>query len=224
MKAVEKKIGYEFKRKELLRRALTHSSYANENRAPDCVSNERLEFLGDSVLGFVAAEHLYKKHPEQPEGMMTKLRAELVCEKSLAAAANSISLGDHILLGRGEEKGDGRTRPSILADAMEAVFAAIYLDGGMQKVRNVIKRLLLGSEAELFSKSRDYKTTLQELVQKKSGQTLSYKLTGESGPEHMKIFNVSVLLNGGEIGTGAGKNKKAAEQNAARAGIEFLGE
>ena len=223
MKDVEKKIGYEFKRRELLQRALTHSSYANENRAPGCVSNERLEFLGDSVLGFVTAEYLYTKHPELPEGMMTRLRAELVCEKSLAAAAASISLGEFILLGRGEEKGDGRARPSILADAMEAVFAAVYLDGGMDKARELIKRLILSVE-DGPAKSVDYKTALQELVQKKSGQTLIYELTGERGPEHMKVFNISVLLNGREIGRGTGKSKKEAEQSAAKAGIEFLGE
>ena len=224
MKALEEKLGYKFKRGELLRCALTHSSYANENRAPGCVSNERLEFLGDSVLGFAAAEYLYANHPELTEGMMTKQRAELVCEKSLAAAADSISLGEFILLGKGELKGEGRARPSILADAMEAVFAAIYLDGGMEKAKEVIKRLILSSEDGLLSSSGDHKTTLQELVQRKSGQTLAYELTGESGPEHMKIFNVAVLLNGNEIGRGEGKSKKEAEQCAAKAGIETLGE
>ena len=222
MDILEKKLGYTFQQKELLATALTHSSWANENKSSGRACNERLEFLGDAILGFVVASLLFERIPELPEGQMTRARAELVCERSLLGAADALGLGEHLRLGRGEELGGGRSRPSILADAFEAVVAAVYLDGGMERAKAVVERLILSGQAELAGSGCDYKTLLQELVQKKSGRTLSYHMTGESGPDHLKRFFVEVRINGEVRGAGDGKNKKEAEQAAARAALEAM--
>lgn len=220
METLEAKLGYHFKDRALLENALTHSSYANENRGA-LGSNERLEFLGDSVLGMVTADFLFKEHPDLPEGDLTRTRAALVCEESLVEVADLLDLGAYLKLGRGEEAGGGRERHSIRADAVEAVLAAVYLDGGLVEARKIIQRFILDKETEK-SASRDYKTTLQELVQRESGQVLTYRLTGESGPDHAKVFSVEVDLNGQKVGEGTGHSKKEAEQMAARAAIARL--
>ena len=220
---LETRIGYSFKDRTLLETALSHSSYANENRRSAGQSNERLEFLGDAVLGQIVANHLYLTYPEMPEGQMTRLRAELVCEQSLHQVALRIGLGDFLRLVKGEEHTGGRQRPSILADAVEAVMAAMYLDGGTEPVREFIGRYIL-SEAKVIVENSvaDYKTALQELVQKKPGRTLSYELVSESGPDHNKTFTVKVMLDGEQIGEGTGHTKKEAEQFAAKSGIGAL--
>ena len=220
MDALEKKLGYQFKNPALLKAALTHSSYANENKKSGAASNERLEFLGDSVLGMAVAALIYKNNPDMPEGQMTKLRAELVCEKSLAELAAVFDLGARLLLGRGEEKGGGRERPSILADAVEAVLAAIYLDGGLDPVTRIIAEHLAPQADRLHNGNFDYKTSLQEKVQVKSGQILSYHTTDENGPDHMKSFTVEVRINGVFLGCGTGRSKKEAEQEAAKSALE----
>ena len=221
MEELEKKLGYHFENPALLENALTHSSYANENKAKGLQSNERLEFLGDSVLGMVVADYLYRTHPGLPEGDLTRTRVALVCESSLAEVAQQLQLGFFLKLGRGEDAGGGRTRPSIVADAVEAVLAAVYLDGGIGSARKIIRRFILDRESEKGT-SRDFKTTLQELVQRESGQVLSYRLTGSEGPDHAKTFSVEVDLNGAPIGQGWGHSKKEAEQMAAKAGIQKL--
>ncbi len=222
MDRLEQNIGYVFRDKRLLEEALTHSSYANENRKSGARCNERLEFLGDSILGFLVAEHLYALAPDMPEGQMTRTRAELVCEKSLDIASNEMQLGDFLRLGRGEELSGGRTRPSILADAFEAVVASVYLDGGMPPAHKLVARFILTQLTSAGQAAADYKTSLQELVQKKSGQTLTYHMISESGPDHLKHFSVAVRLNGETMGTGGGRSKKEAEQEAARAALEAL--
>ncbi len=221
MKTLEERLGYQFKNRSLLENALTHSSYANEHRDLGMSSNERLEFLGDSVLGMVVADHLYREHPNMPEGELTRTRAAMVCEGSLFEVARGLELGKYLRLGKGEDAGGGRERPSILADATEAVLAAVYLDGGIAQARRLIRTLILGNEEEM-SASRDYKTALQELIQKTSGQKLTYRLVGEEGPDHAKRFSVEVELNGVTVGAGEGRTKKAAEQNAAKAAIAKL--
>ena len=221
MKTLEEKLGYTFQDKSLLENALTHSSCANESRGK-LHSNERLEFLGDSILGMVVADHLYRNHPDLPEGDLTRTRAALVCEDSLVQAAQVLGLGDYLRLGKGEEAGGGRRRPSIQADAVEAVLAAVYLDGGIGSARKIIQRLILSREVEGLTSTHDYKTALQELVQRESGQVLQYRLTGEAGPDHDKRFFVEVELNGAPLGTGEGHSKKEAEQRAAHAAIQAL--
>lgn len=223
MKALEKRLGYQFKDPGLLENALTHSSYANEHREAGISSNERLEFLGDSVLGMVVADHLYRERPQMPEGELTRTRAALVCEESLVEVAHALELGRCLRLGKGEDAGGGRERPSILADAVEAVLAAIYLDGGIAQARRTVRALILHNGEEM-SANRDYKTALQELAQRESGRRLSYRLVGEEGPDHAKRFSVVVELNGVTVGAGEGRTKKAAEQNAARAAIATLQE
>ncbi len=222
MKELEKKLNYTFKNSELLKNALTHSSYANENRAEGISSNERLEFLGDSVLGFVTAKHLYSMQPTLSEGKMTRLRAELVCEQSLHGVALDLDLGRYLRMGHGEEKNGGRTRPSILADAVEAVIAAMFLDGGIAAPESFIERMILSPESIEAHHAADYKTELQELVQQKSGQVLTYAPTGVSGPDHAKVFSASVSLNGEVIGEGSGRTKKEAEQAAACQALKKL--
>jgi len=217
---LQEKLGYMFLNPALLESALTHSSYANENKNSGAVSNERLEFLGDSVLGMTVSTLLYKNQPNMPEGRMTRLRAELVCEKSLASFAAAIGLGECLRLGRGEEKGGGRNRTSILADAVEAVIASVYLDGGIEPVSDLIEKHLVPNANNLTFESTDFKTALQEVIQEKPGQTLSYQIIQESGPDHMKSFVVEVLLNGIAIGRGSGKSKKEAEQAAAKSALE----
>lgn len=221
MEALEEKLGYRFTNRAFLENALTHSSYANENKAKGLQSNERLEFLGDSVLGMVVADYLFRTHPDLPEGDLTRNRAALVCEGSLVEVAQCLELGAYLKLGKGEEAGGGRERPSIIADAVEAVLAAVYLDGGIGSARKLIQKFILDREAEK-SASRDYKTALQELVQRESGQVLKYRLTGEEGPDHDKRFFVEVDLNGEVAGRGKGHSKKEAEQMAAKAAIAKL--
>ena len=221
MTQLEERLGYHFENRALLENALTHSSYANENKGRGLESNERLEFLGDSVLGMVTADYLFRAHPDMPEGDLTRTRAALVCEGSLVEVARALNLGAYLKLGKGEDAGGGRERPSIVADAVEAVLAAVYLDGGIGSARKIIRRFILDREAEK-SASRDYKTALQELVQRESGQVLRYQLVGESGPDHAKTFTVQVDLNGRAVGRGEGRSKKEAEQMAARAAIKAL--
>lgn len=223
MEKLEEKLGYTFRDRGLLENALTHSSYANENKSRGETSNERLEFLGDSVLGMVVADHLYRTHPDMPEGELTRTRAALVCEDSLVEVAAQLELGQYLKLGRGEDAGGGRRRPSIQADAVEAVIAAVYLDGGIGSARKLITNFILtNNEREQEGAVRDFKTALQELVQRESGRVLSYRLMGESGPDHAKVFSVEVDLNGQPIGAGEGRSKKEAEQNAAKAAMTKL--
>lgn len=220
---LEESICYKFKNKDLIVNALSHSSYANENKQPQG-SNERLEFLGDSVLSVVVSEYLYTHLASVAEGDLTKLRASLVCEKSLHGFARKIDLGRYLLLGKGEENTGGRERPSILADAFEAVIAAIYLDGGMDAARAHILRFMpqdlkKGAKAAFG----DFKTVLQEIVQKNPEEKVEYVLIGEEGPDHNKRFVVEVMLNSQVIGKGKGRSKKDAEQLAAKEALELMG-
>lgn len=221
MTALEERIGYEFKNPALLKEALTHSSYVNGKNHH---SNERLEFLGDSVLSVVVSKYLFE-NLDKPEGQLTKLRASIVCEHSLFPFANKIKLGEEILLGKGEENTGGRHRRSILADAFEALIAAIYLDGGLEAASDFILpfippldvlrsgRLLVG----------DYKTILQEIIQQNPEEKVVYELADESGAAHNRVFTSNVLLNGQIIGTGVGMSKKEAEQNAAKEAVRLMG-
>ena len=222
IKDLEEAIGYRFHNISLLQNALTHSSFANERWHNSLLSNERLEFLGDSILGMLVAEYLYRTFPDRPEGELTRMRADMVCEKTLASVAARIHLGDHLMLGHGEEQGGGRSRDSILADAVESVIAACFLDGGIEAAQKFIRTFILVEVPVSQMHNTDYKTKLQELVQQKKNQVLSYTLTGESGPDHDKHFTVAVSLNGGIVGQGEGRSKKRAEQEAARAAIRNL--
>ena len=224
MEHLEEKLHYTFRNVQLLEQALCHSSYANERRSGHLESNERLEFLGDSVLGFVTAEYLYLRYPEFSEGDLTRTRSALVCEQSLYETAKKLGLGDYLMLGRGEESGGGRNRPSILADAVEAVIAAVYLDGGMDAAKALIHRCLLDDVPErmMHERRRDFKTALQELVQRQPEQSMVYRMCGESGPDHAKTFTAEVLINGEMAGRGSGRSKKEAEQSAARAALESI--
>ena len=222
IKDLETVMGYRFRNISLLQNALTHSSYANERYRNRLMSNERLEFLGDSILGMVVAEHLYRSFPDRPEGELTRMRADMVCETALAAVADRLQLGQHGLLGHGEARFGGRTRNSILADAVESVIAACYLDGGMSVAETFIRNFVLCNVPAERLHNTDYKTALQELVQQKKDQVLRYELIAESGPDHDKQFTVSVSLNGTVVGTGSGRSKKRAEQDAARTAIEKL--
>ncbi|MEA5152838.1 MAG: ribonuclease III [Oscillospiraceae bacterium] len=222
MDKLEKKIGYAFRDRSLLQTALTHSSYSNE-RHGDGECYERLEFLGDSILGVVTAEFLYRRAPALPEGRMTRLRAELVCETSLHSVALELGLGAYMRLGKGEERTGGRERPSILADMVEAVIAALYLDSGMDEARRfIMEKLLRGAEIGEDHQYADYKTELQELVQRRSDRHISYEMTGQSGPDHDKVFSFQVSINGERAGEGSGRTKKEAEQMAARMALEAL--
>ena len=220
-KELEEALGYQYKNKELLRQALSHSSYANEVYKNSLGSYERVEFLGDSILGFVTAEYLYRTFPMKPEGELTRIRAELVCEKNLATVAEQIRLGEYLLLGHGESQGGGRHRSGILCDVMEALIAAAYLDSGFEEAKGIVYRLILPM-LDKISQNRDYKTELQELIQKKKGQHISYEVLEEKGPDHCKEFLVRVSLNGREIGQGSGTSKKRAEQAAAGYALEQL--
>ena len=222
IKDLEVAIGYRFKNISLLQNALTHSSYANERWHNSLMSNERLEFLGDAILGMTVAKYLYQTFPDRPEGELTRMRADMVCEQTLAKVAAKIDLGRHLLLGNGEEQGGGRNRNSILADAVESVIAATFLDGGMEAAQQFVDRFILVEVPVKRLHNADYKTALQELVQQKKNQVLTYVLVGESGPDHDKKFDVEVKLNGTVVGTGSGSSKKRAEQDAARAALEQL--
>lgn len=224
MKEYQKVIGYTFKDLELLNRALIHTSYANENNLPHFKSNQRLEFLGDAVLDLIISEFIYKEYPDFPEGELTKIRANVVCESTLVKIALQLGLGNYIFLGRGEESTGGKERPSILADALEALIGAIYLDGGLQEVRAFIMRQFYDEVVDTAEKQnyRDYKTALQELIQKDYGDRLYYEVISESGPDHDKVFTVQVKLKNNILGRGTGKSKKEAEQIAAKAALEEL--
>ncbi len=219
MTALQDKLNYRFQNSALIHTALSHSSYANEHH---CESNERLEFVGDSVLGMVVATALYQRFPGLPEGKLTRLRADLVCEQSLWDVAQRLELGRYIRLGRGEEQSGGRHRPSILADCVEAVIAALYLDGGFSVAQEFIERYVLSRLDAGDVLVQDYKTALQELVQQTPGHSVVYSLIGESGPDHAKRFTVSVSLCSAVIGSGEGRTKKEAEQRAAQAALEQL--
>lgn len=211
---LEKLIGYEFKDKKLLKQALTHSSYANEQKINKSGDYERLEFLGDAVLEVVSSEFLFHKYPDLPEGKLTKLRASMVCEPSLAICARDLDLGSYILLGKGEESTGGRNRESITSDVMEAIIGAIFLDGGMEKAKAHIERFVL-SDLEDKALFYDSKSTLQEVLQGDLRKDFEYILNAERGPEHDKEFDVSVIVDGKVLGNGKGRTKKAAEQQAA---------
>ncbi len=223
MKEFQRIIGYNYKNDKLLYEALSHSSFANENKKSRR-SNERLEFLGDSVLSIVVSEHLFEHYQHMPEGELTRIRASLVCEKSLHEFAQKIHLGDYIMLGKGEENTGGRERPSILADAFEAVIASIFLDGGLESAREFIMKFIPENTATKGTVTfNDYKTILQEIVQKNPEEKVDYCLVSETGPDHDKAFTVQVQLNTNVIGEGTGKSKKQAEQMAAKEALELMG-
>ena len=223
MREFEKKIGYTFENPLVLETAFTHSSYVNEGKH-ERENNERLEFLGDSVLSVLVAEHLYRSFPKKTEGELTKLRASLVCDHSLAEFAKRISLGDQLVMGKGEANSGGRTRLSNLEDAFEALVGAIYLDGGLEQARRFVLSFL-PKKIDLAQSERlqDYKTQLQEIIQQNPEEKLRYVMVGESGPDHDKRFSVEVCLNSNVIGRGSGKSKKQAEQSAAKQALELMG-
>ena len=218
LKALEARIGYEFKNRNLLILALTHSSYANEKKLGKVGCNERLEFLGDAVLELISSDFLYKKYIQIPEGELTKKRASLVCEPSLAYCARDFGLPQYLLLGKGEDMTGGRNRDSIVSDATEALLGAIYLDGGFASAKEYIHRFILNDieHKQLFY---DSKTILQEIIQSRQDGELSYEILKEEGPDHNKSFEVRALVGDQEIGRGKGRTKKAAEQLAAYNGI-----
>lgn len=221
MDVLEERIGYRFKDRALLKQAMTHSSFTNEQKIRRAQNYERLEFLGDAVLELVSSEFLFREHPEMSEGELTKKRASMVCEPSLAFCARDLELGCFMLLGKGEENTGGRGRDSIVSDAMEAVIGAIYLDGGMEKAKAFINRFVLSDleDKQLFY---DSKSTLQEMIQGKLKKEFYYELLEENGPEHDKMFRVSVNMEGEILGVGEGKTKKAAEQQAAYKALLLL--
>ena len=213
IKELEEKIGYEFKKKELIWQALTHSSFSNEQKINKYKNYERLEFLGDAVLELLSSQFFFETYPDMPEGEMTKLRSSMVCELALAYCARDISLGDYLLLGKGEEITGGRTRDSIISDVMEAVIGALYLDGGLSEADAFVKKYIL-SDLESKQLFYDSKTILQEEVQR-DGQSLTYELVSETGPDHDKVFMVEARIDGQTVGKGQGRNKKSAQQQAA---------
>ncbi len=221
--AFQKKIGYKFKNIALLECALTHSSFANENKSDNVRDNERLEFLGDSVLGMITASYLFKKYKDEPEGELTKMRSSLVCTSSLCARAKKLGLGSHLRLGHGEESGGGRERESILADAFEAVIGAIYIDSGEAAARQFVTSFVLDNPGVGEHAVTDYKTTLQEIVQKNRGEKLSYHMVESNGPDHERSFTVEVFINSNPIGCGSGHSKKEAEQMAAKEALKLMG-
>ena len=210
----QSKIGYTFKNRHLLEQALTHSSYANEKHMKKHSDNERLEFLGDAVLEIVSSEFLFINYPQKPEGELTKLRASIVCEPTLALCTKPLDLGKYLRLGRGEDHTGGRKRKSILSDALEAVIGAIYLDGGFTNAKEFVLKFIM-TDIENKQLFYDSKTILQEIVQAKGDKNLVYKLVGENGPDHNKQFEVNAMLGDEIVGKGIGRTKKAAEQEAA---------
>ena len=214
LKELEKKIGYTFQDLEILKQAMMHSSYINEKHLPKYKCNERLEFLGDAVLELVSSEFLFYEDQTRPEGELTKARASMVCEPALAFCAREIDLGQYLLLGKGEDATGGRKRESVTSDAMEALIGAIYIDGGFANAKEFIKRFILNDleNKKLFF---DSKTILQEIVQAHFKEEISYRMIGEEGPDHDKSFHAAVLNGEKEYGTGTGRTKKAAEQEAA---------
>lgn len=224
MKQLQEKLQYQFKNNRYLEIALTHSSYANETkRGLEC--NERQEFLGDAVLSIVVSDYLFRQYSHLPEGELTKIRASLVCEKSLCQFAKQLGLGEYLRLGKGEEITGGRERASILADAFESVIAAIYLDGGMEAASEYVLHFVANVvENHQDPSFKDYKTILQEIIQQNPEEKVTYVLTEETGPDHNKEFVVEVHLNSNIIGTGRGRSKKNAEQMAAKEALELMGE
>ncbi len=220
---LEDTIDYQFQNKNLLKMALTHSSYANEHRMKKTKNNERVEFLGDAVLELIISDYLFRTYSKKNEGQLTKMRSSLVCEYTLAMCAKDISLGKYLLLSKGEDMTGGRERDSILSDAFESVIGAIYLDAGYEKARIFVEKYLL-QDVENKTLFYDAKTILQEMAQKESGRTVRYILVDESGPDHCKKFTVQVDFNGRILGTGDGRTKKAAEQKAAYESILILKE
>ncbi|MEA4823166.1 MAG: ribonuclease III [Clostridiaceae bacterium] len=231
MENLQNAIGYRFRDANLLHTALSHSSYANERRSgkrssPHTRSNERLEFLGDAILNTVTADYIFRTFPDMPEGDLTRLRASVVCEEALHREALAVGLSQYLLLGRGEDLSGGRERPSILADAVEAIIGAIYLDGGWDPARAFILSFTRANVAAAagHGQSNDYKTLLQEIVQKNREETLSYRLADTEGPDHEKSFTIELLLNSNVFAIGTGHSKKAAEQDAARQALRLMGE
>ncbi len=224
--ALAEKLGHTFGDISLLETALVHASYSNDQRAKEIACNERLEFLGDSVLNLLAGEYLYGKLSHRAEGDLTKVRAAAVCEDACYEIAKTLDLGQYLLLGKGEEQSGGRNRVSILADAMEAVIAALYLDGGLDCARQfLLPHLEARVDAVLQTHFlKNYKTALQEIVQKNKQETLRYALTGQEGPDHAKTFTVTLYLNANPIAQGVGHSKKEAEQAAAKAALILMGE
>jgi len=220
----EQRIGYVFHDKTLLTRALTHTSYANESKDKSLGHNERLEFLGDSVLSLTVARALFERYPKLPEGELTRIRAALVCEKTLFLMAQEIDLGSFLFLGKGEDASGGRSRPSVLSDAYEAVIAAVYLDGGMEEAaRFILPRFERHMANHVNDIPHDYKSELQELVQQNPGERISYVIVSQSGPDHNKTFTVEAHLNSNSIGSGTAPSKKEAEQLAAKEALRLMG-
>lgn len=221
---LEEKLGYKFRNIKFLETGVTHSSFSNETKE-HVPYNERQEFLGDAVLSIIVSDYIFENYTKLPEGELTKLRASLVCEKSLCGFSNELELGSFLRLGHGEELMGGRERPSILADAFEAVLAAVYLDGGIEPATEIVLRFIkVALEHVENAPFKDYKTLLQEIIQKNPEERLSYVLVGESGPDHDKRFEVDVMLNSNVIGHGIGKSKKSAEQHAAKEALELMGQ
>ena len=224
LKELEARIGYTFRDFSLLERAMMHSSYTNEKNLPKYECNERLEFLGDAVLELISSEFLFRESPHMAEGELTKTRASMVCEPSLAMCARDIGLGNYLLLGKGEENTGGRTRPSVVSDAFEAVLAAIYLDGGYEPAKRFVLRFMpKHMDIHRISMTSDYITALQEIIQKNREEKIEYVLAGESGPDHNKAFTVEVHLNSNVIGTGTGRSKKQAVQLGAKEALSLMG-
>lgn len=224
MDDLQKIIGYEFKDESLLREATTHSSYANEKHDKGIHHNERLEFLGDAVLSIIVSDYIFKNCPELPEGQLTKLRAYLVCEKALHIFAKKIDLGRYMRFSHGEIRNGGDKRPSILADAFEAVIASIYLDGGIEPAREFVYKFIIPEIRNYDSKSHtDYKTMLQEIIQQNSHGKIKYEVVDSYGPDHDKHFKVELRIDNNVAGKGGGRSKKEAEQNAAREALELMG-
>ena len=221
---LQKTIKYYFKKIDLLYTALSHPSYAHENNLPHYKSNQRLEFLGDAVLGLTVSEIIYNEYPNFPEGRMTKVRANVVCESTLARIARDVLLGEFLYLGKGEEATGGRKRTSILADALEALIGAIYIDGGIEQAKQFVKNYFYNEIKDTIQKQnyKDYKFTLQELTQRDNKEKLYYEVIGESGPDHDKIFTVHVKFHNKILGKGKGKSKKEAEQAAAKSALKDL--
>ena len=224
---LEQRIGYRFKNGTLLRNALIHSSYANESgsKHPALDCNERMEFLGDTVLSLVVSTYLFQNYPNLPEGNLSKLRSFTVCEKALAEFAAEIELGNYLLLGKGEDNNNGRHRPSITSDAFEALIAAIYLDSGLENARAFILQFAVPHIEHLLSEqiTEDYKTALQQIVQQEHGEKLEYTLVSEEGPPHQRIFTMEARLNSNVIGRGTGSSKREAEQRAAKEALTLFG-
>lgn len=226
LRSLEDNLNYKFNNRKLLALAMTHSSYANEYKMGIVENNERLEFLGDAILSLVVSQYLYKKYPNHPEGELTKIRAKVVCESSLAYAAKKIEIGKFLLLGKGEEATGGRVRESILADAAEAMVGAVYMDSDFETANSILLSNFESDIVHAVAKGDlfiDFKTELQEMVQKKGKSTMEYVVVKEEGPDHDKRFYIDVIVNNESIGSGRGRNKKDAEQMAAKEALIRLG-